>query len=166
MKRSLVHKITRATLILAFCISTTNAFSQTEDADKPVTDRNIKGFHAGIYVGSLIPNQSTSGLYDGYGFDSIGVKNNFYRSFMYRSIVMTYGGGYGYGFPDQIAQALNVNHGDWNFDQTDMPVKMKYSPAVSVGLHMLYCIDKKNAIILNTNTTKLTLTGNFTITLN
>jgi len=165
IKNIFFHNFFKVVSILFFLFATSFAFAQNDDdGDKPVTNRNVKGFHAGVYLGSFFANKSTTGLYDGYGYDTSGLKNEFSKSFMYNSIVIYYGGGNGQ--TDQIAQALNVNHGDWNFDQTDMPVNLKYNPSVAIGLHALYCFDKKNALLLNATGTKLTLNGNFTITLN
>lgn len=141
------------------------AFSQVSnigDGEQPVKPKKVKGFHAGLYVGTLFANKYSAETYDGYGFDINGKKNDFANSVMYRRIVYDYGGG---NFQtDQIAIALNVNHGDWSFDQTDMPLEMKYNAAFLIGMHSRYCFDKKNAIILNVNASKLTASGQFTIT--
>ena len=75
---------------------------------------------------------------------------------------MEYGGGYP-GTRDQIADALNVNQGDWTFNESDMPTNMKYVPAFYLGLQSRYTVDKKNAILINVNAAKINISGNFTI---
>jgi hypothetical protein len=124
--------------------------------------KNVKGFHFGFFVGSLFANKYTANLYDGYGLDADGNKNDFANSAMNRKIHFEYGGDNGQ--PDRIAPALGVNHSDWSFDNTDMPVNMKYSPSIFVGLQTRYCASNKDAILFNVNGTKLTANGEFTIT--
>ena len=154
----------KITMLIILFVSI-KSFAQTDSDDKkPKRDKSRKGFHAGLYVGSYFANRSTATIYDGYGFDQYGMKNNFANSFMYNRIVNDYGGGN--GLPDQIALALNVNHGDWSFNETDMPTKMKYNPAILVGLHTMYGFTQKDALIFNATGTKLTASGAFTITLN
>jgi hypothetical protein len=81
---------------------------------------------------------------------------------MYNKIVLEYGGGYP-GQVDVIAQALGVQHGEWSFSESDMPVNMRYAPAFLIGLQGRYSVDNKNAILLNINASQLNITGNFTI---
>jgi hypothetical protein len=76
--------------------------------------------------------------------------------------VYDYGGGN--NFPDQIAPAINVAHGDWSFDSTDMPAVMKYNIAFLFGLDTKYVMDKRNALVMNLQLAKLTAHGDFTIT--
>ncbi len=122
-----------------------------------------KSFKVGLYIGSYFANKYTAGAYDGYGFDLDGLRNtSFESSYMYNKIIMEYGGGYGQ--VDQIALALNVNHADWSFTENDMPVNMHYTPAFLLGLQCRYSVDNKNAISLNINAAKLSISGNFTIT--
>ena len=141
------------------------SFSQTEEPTPPhITDKNVRGFHTGIYIGSLFANKSSASFYDGYGYDTSGIKNTFAKSFMYRRIIIDYGGGAGQ--TDQVAQALGVSPGDWTFDETDMPINMKYNPAITAGVHLMYSFNKNNSILLNASVSKLTASGNFTIVLN
>lgn len=135
-------------------------FAQEETEEKSYK-RKEKGFHVGLFLGSAFANKHTVKLYDGYGYDETGKRNDFYKSLMYRRIVIDYGGGNGQ--PDQIAQALNVNPGEWTFDETDMPINMKYNPGFSAGMLLRYCFDKKNSIFLNASSTRFSLNGNFTI---
>lgn len=150
-----------------FCIallvtSAAKAQDETDENGDPIVINNKKGLHVGIYIGSLFANKSTAPLYDGYGFDMDGNRNSFENSFMYNKIINEYGGGY--GNPDQIATALGVQHGEWTFNESDMPVNMKYAPAFLLGLQGRYSVDKSNAILLNVNASQLNITGNFTIT--
>ncbi len=141
------------------------SLGQTEEdvpEKRPVKYVEPKGFYAGFYVGSLFANAVTAEIYDGYGYDLNGKKNDFSNSFMRRRIVDDYGGRY--GLPDLIAKELNVNPGEWNFDGSDMPVNLQYNIAIMVGLHSRYCLNKKDAVQFNVNATKLTVAGNFTIT--
>src|ERR1035437_3430648 len=162
MKTPSIIKIFSLMLLLLFSIK---SIAQTDDDEKRPKDyKSRKGFHAGIYVGSYFANKSTASNYDGYGYDVNGIKDDFANSFMNMRINFDYGGLNGQ--PDQIAQALNVNHGDWGFDQTDMPIKMKYNPAIVVGIHTMYGFTQKDALIFNATGTKLTVNGDFSITLN
>lgn len=130
----------------------------SEDEKKPVKKSK---FQAGLYLGTYFANKYTAALYDGYGYDAEGKKNNFINSFMYRRLVLEMGGQSGQ--TDQVALALGVNPGEWSFDETDMPLNMRYNPAVSVGAHLSFFVSKKDALLLNLNASKLTLSGNFTI---
>jgi hypothetical protein len=139
--------------------------SQVSDTTNTDTDdevaKSMKGFHLGLQAGTIFANKFTCNLYDGYGIDIYGNRNDFTHSFMYRAIVNDYGGGNGQ--TDRIAQYLGVNPGQWSFSENDMPVNLKYNVALLVGLNTRYCFNNKSAIILNVNATKLTVNGNFTI---
>jgi hypothetical protein len=121
-----------------------------------------KGFLAGLYLGTYFANKHTASLYDGYGFDYEENRRTFEDSWMYEKIINQYGGGYGQ--QDYIAEALGVQPGEWNFDESDMPVNMRYKTAFAVGFTGRYSVDKKNAVLLNVNAAILTAVGNFTIT--
>lgn len=117
----------------------------------------------GLHIGSLLANQHTASLYDGYGYDIDGNKNNFFDSWLYQKVWEQYGGNLYGGQQDQIALALNVDPGTWSFNETFMPGNMRYSPAICVGITSKYSVDRDNAILLNVNAAKLTATGNFKI---
>jgi hypothetical protein len=146
---------------LLLTLSTLAQAQQDAGNDTPSKSKS-KGFHFGFIVGSLFANKYTASLYDGYGLDADGFKNDFSNSAMNRKINWEYGGGNGQ--PDRIAVALGVNHSDWTFDETDMPINMHYTPAIFVGLQTRYCFNNKDALLLNANGTKLTANGDFTIT--
>jgi hypothetical protein len=161
-----------AAIALLLLTTSLTAFSQDEDdkPDKPGKLKAGKGFHVGLMVGSFFANNATAGIYDGYGLDADGVKNSFENSFMYQKIWVQYGGHPPSYALDQVAQALStggqvVNHDGWEFTETDMPLQMRYIPAITLGLNCRYFVDKKNTLILNVNATQLTATGGFTITL-
>lgn len=153
--------------LLIFFLFSTNCFPRDEEKSNSQKNKNEKGFHAGLHLGAFFANQYTSKLYDGYGYDADGKKNDFWNadveksSFMYRKIIWEHGGGNGQ--PDLIAQALGVNPGEWKFDESDMPQNMKYNPAFLIGLQMNFGFTKKDALLLNVNTSQLKLSGNFTI---
>ncbi|TAL60853.1 MAG: hypothetical protein EPN85_06210 [Bacteroidetes bacterium] len=149
-------------IILAYLPSFLLLFSSccfSQDDKKPIKKKSK--FQTGIYLGSYFSNKHTSSLYDGYGYDLEGKKNNFPNSFMYRKIVLELGGVSGQ--TDYVAQALGVSPGEWEFDQTDMPMNVKYNPNFMVGINFSYAISKKDALLLDINASKLTLSGNFTI---
>jgi hypothetical protein len=125
------------------------------------TSKSKRGFHLGVYVGAFFANKYTASLYDGYGYDINGQRNNFANSVLRNEIVNNYGGGN--NGVDQIAQLLNVDHKDWNFNESGMPINLKYTPTYLVGLNMRYVVDKKQAITLNVNGTKLIVNGKFNI---
>ena len=141
------------------------SFIGAQETNENNTDIPVKakGFHFGLYIGSYFANKYTASLYDGYGYDIDGKRNSFLNSFMYNKIILEYGGGYP-GTVDQVAQALNVDPGAWNFSESDMPVNMKYVPSFYLGLQSRYTVDKKNAILINVNAAKINISGNFTIT--
>ncbi len=149
--------------LFLFLFFSASVFSQdttnTDDGTQDVT-KNLKGFHLGLQAGTLFANKYTTNLYDGFGFDPNGNKNNFVNSFLNQTL-QYYGGAY--GGTDRIAQTLGVMPGTWSFGPQDMPVNLKYNIAIQVGLNTRYCFDNKNAIIYNLNATKLTVNGDFTI---
>jgi len=123
---------------------------------------NGKGFNIGLNLGCYFANKYTASNYNGYGFDADGVRNTYENSLMYNKIILQYGGGYPGGV-DQIAPALGVNPGEWNFIEDYMPNNMKYAPGFLLGLDMRYSMDNKNVILFNIHAAQLNITGNFTI---
>ena len=136
--------------------------SDTEEIDTTsYSSHKQRGFHAGVYVGAFWANKYTAYLYDGYGFDQNGQRNTFANSILYNQIVNVYGGAN--GGTDYIAQLLNVNRGDWYFNEQDMPVNLRYTTTYLIGLNTRYRINKKESITLNAYGTKLSVNGKFTI---
>lgn len=161
-----LYKFLKASPLLLLLISNIPLSAQeAEDNNYDIHTDTItkKGLRLGLYVGSYFANKYTAGMYDGYGFDIDGHKNNWENSLMNQKINMEYGG-YGYaGQEDQIAKELNVDYHTWSFDASDMPTNMRYSPAFAVGLNCIYSVDEKNSILLNIDAIKLKIGGNFTI---
>lgn len=138
----------------------TDTETQTVD-NEPYVQK--KGFRFGLYIGGYFANQYTANMYDGYGFDIDGARNNWDNSLMNQKINLELGG-YGYpGQPDQIAQLLNVDYQTWSFTPGDMPTNMRYSPTMMLGLHSIYSVDVANSILINLSVANLTASGNFTI---
>ena len=166
MKKYTLYKILVASVFILFFTSAIAQDAATDDSDDSQLMEK-KGFHFGFFIGPYWANKYTANLYNGYGLDANGGQNEFSNSLMYRNIVDYYGGGYGQ--VDQIAQALGVdpqNGGTgntWHFSESDMPQNMHYTIAFLVGLNGRYSVDKKSAILLNVNATKLKVAGNFTI---
>lgn len=133
-----------------------------DDGDAPAKPRKEKGFQLGFFAGTYFANKYTSSLYDGYGLDANGQRNDFWHSAMYTQIVLVNGGYYS-GQPDRIAMALNVQHGEWSFGESDMPVNLKYNIAFMAGANLRFALDKRRAFLLNANTSKLVINGDFTI---
>ena len=159
----------RQIIVLGLILLNIPCFSQTDkendEVNKPDIDKPVRyKLLTGLYLGSYFANKHTAKFYEGYGYDVNGKKNDFLNSFMYRRIVVDYGGGNGQ--IDQIAQALNVNPGEWIFDQTDMPLKMRYNPAFMIGLQLCHPVTGKDILLLNLNTSKLSVSGIFTIVKN
>lgn len=134
---------------------------ETDTEEIPEKPRKEKGFQAGFFAGTYFPNKNSSDLYDGYGLDAEGNKNNFTNSAMNVQINVINGGNNGQ--PDRIAEALKVQHGEWFFSESDMPVNLKYLVAFSAGANLRYAFSKQSSLILNANTSRLTVNGNFTI---
>ncbi|MBS1635461.1 MAG: hypothetical protein JST26_06020 [Bacteroidetes bacterium] len=159
-----LRKFYHAGLLCLFVIGGHRGYAQS-DSDSPdstaVSTDDGKGLHLGIYVGTYMANKYSASMYDGYGLDINGLRNTFGNSFMYNQIVNYYGGGL--GGVDQIALALNVNHNEWSFTESDMPINMHYNITYLVGLNMRYNLSKQEALVVNINGTKLTVNGNFSI---
>lgn len=151
-----MKKLFTYTLLFLFCL---HLSAQNEDAPEVKTEPH---FQVGLYMGALFAGSNTASLYDGYGYTLDGLKNDFFNSSMYRKIVTEFGGGNGQ--PDRIAQVLNINHSDWSFSESDMPIDMKYNVAFAAGLHLRYAFNASDAILLNVNAAQLTAGGNFTLT--
>jgi hypothetical protein len=153
-------------VLVFLCFQFLLAFSQdttsVSDDDAPAKPRKEKGFQLGFFAGTYFANKYTSSLYDGYGLDANGQRNDFWHSAMYTQIVLVNGGYYA-GQPDRIATALNVQHGEWSFGESDMPVNLKYNIAFMAGANLRYALNKRSAILLNANTSKLVINGDFTI---
>ena len=150
-------------LLLTFISSYKAQEDETENTDTNTVQRvyKTKGFHAGLYVGAFWANKSTAYIYDGYGFDINGQRNTFTNSILYNQIVNVYGSGN--GGTDYIAQLLNVNPGDWYFNEQDMPINLRYITTYLIGLNTRYRINNKESITLNAYGTKLAINGKFTI---
>lgn len=132
-----------------------------ENEDLTTTLSGVKGFHIGFFLGAGFANNATASIYDGYGININGDKNTFIESYLYRKIVLENSGLNGQ--PDNIAAQLQVQPGEWRFDETDMPVSLKYKPAFLLGIHLNYGLGRKESILLNMNFARYTVTGNFTI---
>jgi hypothetical protein len=163
MKKYYLYQSLVAVVLL---ICSIGAFAQESSSDDESESMEKKGMHFGFFIGPYWANAYTASLYNGYGLDVNGAQNEFANSLMYNKIMFEYGGGNGQ--VDQIAQALGVDpqaagSNTWHFGENDMPQDMRYSIAFLVGLNGRYSTDKKNAIILNVNASKLKITGHFTI---
>ncbi|MBL0049172.1 MAG: hypothetical protein IPP32_13890 [Bacteroidetes bacterium] len=152
-------------LVILFLI-VAPAIAQDSNTDEPeqtqVATAKKKKFLVGLYIGSYFANKHSAYNYDGYGYDLGGQRNSFETSFMNTKINFQYSGAYGQ--PDYIAQELGVQPGDWNFDVSDMPVNMRYNVAFLVGLNGRYAVSDNGAIVFHANASKLSVSGNFTIT--
>lgn len=144
---------------------------QLDDSTSTAID-TTKKLHVGLFIGAHFANKYTATLYDGYGFNTDGARNDFANSVMLR-FMKYYAGkatdpssainsGTVTGV-DQIAQTLNVAPGDWSFNESDMPTNLSYNMTYLVGFNGSYNFNKTSALILNINGTKLTVNGKFTI---
>ena len=135
----------------------------TDDEGNTISaSERAKSFHVGLYIGAYFANNYTAGIYDGYGIDINGNRNDFENSLMYQKIVLQYGY-LNNPSGDLIAQALKVDNGQWSFNAGNMPTNMRYSPSFIFGLQGRYSVDKKNAILLNVNAVQINSLGDFTI---
>src|ERR1044072_7190829 len=92
---------------------------QAQDEEDPDQELIKKPkFLTGFFVGSYFANRYTASAYNGYGFAPAGSQNDFVHSLMYQKIKNEYGPGY--GLHDQIADALGVEQGQWEFNESDM----------------------------------------------
>jgi hypothetical protein len=149
-------------LVIYFLAGKSTIAQSTEEEEEQVgPELKSKRFHIGLYVGSYFANNETADVYDGYGYDLGGAPNNFLNSFMYTKIINQYGGFFGQ--PDYIAEALGVQHGEWTFNESDMPVNMRYNVAFLVGINGRIKVSEMGSILLHANASKLSISGNFTI---
>lgn len=148
--------------ILSLCCLQSHAQTDDWNEGDSIPAKPHRGFHAGLFIGGFWANGQTAYLYDGYGFDQYGQRNSFNNSILYNQIVNVYGNGNN----DLIAQLLNVNHGDWQFTESNMPFNLRYNTTYLVGFNTRYQLDKRQNIMININGTKLSVNGKFTITSN
>lgn len=155
-------QITALFLILLFT-ATAPVFAQdNDDTDQSESPARSKAkFLTGLYFGSYFANKYSAGTYSGYGFDIDGNRNAFENSFMHQKIINEYGGGYGQH--DVIADELGVDHTQWQFNESDMPFNMHYTPAIIVGANFKIPLNARSSLLVNVNGTKLNIEGNFTI---
>ena len=154
-------KLGLISILLGLSVNLISQESDSTETDLIIKVRKSK-FLTGFYVGSYFANKYSASTYNGYGFDVDGNINSFLNSFMYQKIKNEYGGGYGQF--DYIAEAIGVDRGQWEFTESDMPVNMRYVPAIMVGFNLRAALDKKSAFLFNVNGAKLGIEGNFTIT--
>ena len=147
-------------LLHLFCF--TNLCAQEEDTDDEHKVYKKSKFLTGVFIGAYQANQYTAPAYNGFGYDLEGNQNSFERSLMNHKINYEYSGKY--GTTDQIAQALGVDPGQWNFDASDMPTNMRYAPAIMLGLNFRLPLSKRSNITFNLNFSKLNINGAFTMT--
>ena len=148
---------------MLFILVSVNLTAQDDEdtEQKPKIDTLKKGFHLGAYLGAYFANKYSASLYDGYGYDINGQRNNFANSLLRNEIINVYGGGN--GGVDKIAELLNVAHTDWEFNESGMPINLRYQPAYLIGLNMRYVVDNKQSFLFNINGTELTVNGKFNI---
>ncbi len=124
--------------------------------------QQTKGFKFGILAGAYFANNNTARIYDGYGYSSDKVKNNFETSSLNRKINFEYGGGNGQ--PDRIAKELAVGTNEWiRITEKDMPINMHYTPAFLIGFLGRYNLNENSSVLFNFHTARISATGNFTI---
>lgn len=130
-----------------------------------VEEDEKKGLYAGLYVGALFSNKTSASLYDGYGFDLDGNRNDFANSWLKNRIDILRQPASGGG--DQVAEAIGVDPGQLEpLEPDDMPTNMTYNIAFSFGLQGRYNFDSKNAMLFNINFSRLTVNGQFTMEVN
>lgn len=130
------------------------------DHDHPHTPHKSK-LLTGLYVGSYFANKYSASTYNGYGFDVEGNRYTFINSFMYQKLKNEYGGGYGQR--DLVADAIGVDQFQWEFNESDMPFNMRYTPAILVGANFKIPLTARNSLLVNVNGTKISVEGNFTL---
>jgi hypothetical protein len=157
-----LNKLTKwFALILSITVIIPCFAQEPEVFDPDLLPKRKSKFITGFYLGSYFANKYSASTYNGYGFDIDGKQNTFATSFMYQKIKNEYGGGYGQ--TDQIAEALGVDRGQWEFNESDMPINMRYLAAIMLGVNIKVPIDKRSFFLFNLNGSRLNLGGNFTI---
>lgn len=163
MLRKGLHINAVLTVLLLTGLFSGSSFAQEESTDDEHKVYKKSKFLTGLFVGAYQANQYTAAAYNGYGYDLEGNQNNFQNSLMVQKIKREYGGGYGQ--TDQVAQALGVDPGQWEFNESDMPTNMRYAPAIMLGLNFRLPLSKRSAVTFNLNFSKLNVNGEFTMTL-
>lgn len=149
-------------LLLCLVLPGVKSFAQDEvNEDEGPAPRKSK-LHFGFFVGSYFANKHSANTYNGYGFNLDNQQNDFAHSWIYQKIVNEFGGGYGQ--TDQVAQALSVDHNQWVFQESDMPINMHYNPAIHLGFNFRIPVKKSMSFLFNINGVLLGVDGNFTIT--
>lgn len=147
-------------LLFLSCLPLFGQEDPQPENEKPLPPAK-KRFQTGFYIGSYFANRHSAATYNGYGFDLDGKQNPFLNSAMYQKIKNEYGGGFGQ--TDYIALELGVDPKQWEFNESDMPARMRYQPAILLGFNLRAPIDKTSGFILNAKGTKINVEGNFTI---
>jgi hypothetical protein len=156
------HPLFSIALIASCSLFSFNASAQDEVNEEDNGTGSLKGaegFHIGFYIGGYFPNKNSTAVYNGYGYDANGNRNDFTNSYMFQKLEQerTYE-------PERIKSELGViNDDDWQFTEEDMPTNFKYNTAFLFGIALHYGLNKKQAVIANLNFAKLTAIGNFTI---
>lgn len=149
-------------MLLAFTSIACFAQDDEDVTSNPHSSKRSK-LRVGLYLGTLFPRDKPASFYDGWGYNMDGIRNGFDSSLMNIRINRDYGGNLT-GQHDYVADALGVNHGDWTFNESDMPSEITYSVAFVLGAHVGFSLGEKNSILFNFSTAKLTANGAFTIT--
>jgi hypothetical protein len=167
-----MHPIRILLLLLVLSVQCIAQDDNTEEEEESteVSPTAYKGFHAGFYAGAFFPNNYSASLYNGYGVDAAGSRNNFINSVLIQRMILngmdsTNSGALHFPsqYSDQIAQALGVNHDIWYFNESDMPNDLKYNVAFMFGLDLQYGLSATDGIIFNLNFSKINVKGTFTI---
>lgn len=136
------------------------AQDETNEESEEVIFKGAKGFHFGFFIGAFFPHKGSTAVYDGYGYNANGNRNEFSQSLLNTKIsqLIEYN-------PEQLKRELGITNIDdlKDFNESDMPTNLKYNTSFLFGLAINYGFDKNQSIIANLNFSKLTVTGNFTL---
>jgi hypothetical protein len=164
-------KIILPFLLLLCSITVLAQDESTDNEEISLSSEGVQGFHFGIFIGSFFANNYSASLYDGYGVNVLGNRNDWATSVMVQRMYLDGMDSINSSaiprsspYSDIIGPTIGLNHDQWHFESSDMPTDVRYRAAFMFGLNLQYGISKTEGFIFNANFAKLNITGNFTIT--
>ncbi|MCA1751003.1 MAG: hypothetical protein ABR572_13130 [Cryomorphaceae bacterium] len=128
-----------------------------EEPDEPVKLEDLTGFVVGLNIGFYQANSNTASIYNGYGFDRAGARNNFANAWLNQALQ-------GNDINRRNTRnAMGFSDDNWSFGEDDMPNEMRYTPSFMWGAHFRYHLNPDFAFFAEVGGTSPTTTGEFTI---
>src|SRR5690606_20476047 len=124
----------------------------------PTPPDSVKGLYVGLNLGFYFANKNTARIYNGCGYQRDGlIISNFSQSWLNQAIngnIET---------QRRTTEAMEVDPGEWEFSEYDMPVNMTYRPSFMFGIHLRYMFNSDFGVFTEINGTFPVTVGQFTI---